>query len=285
MTRKSHCSRDATAPELCQPPRHSKNRRRPKREAKRRKAHANHVPRNISKRRRLLMYRRQVYAVCATHLLRGCAPYGARSPSGASTAALAGTPITAQLQAMLPGTWTARDPERACPGLDPGWIPVFRKDHAQLKKPAGVTRPILSQSSDSTSRLGRNTEGNDAQSRPGAGCKPARRHRTRSASESALAKASLDERDDLSVPDLVTNVKQRPLICKAPRRHYVQAHERCSNRHAIIGQERVSYRTQEMASHAIIARRKSVIVPRRWLRSHRQLLCCSCVTASNNTVT
>jgi len=46
-----------------------------KREAKRRKAHANHVPRNISKRRRLLMYRRQVYAVCATCPLRGCAPY------------------------------------------------------------------------------------------------------------------------------------------------------------------------------------------------------------------
>ena len=36
-----------------------------------------------------------------------------------------------------------------------------------------------------------------ARSRPGAGCKPARRHRTRSASESALAKASLDERDSL----------------------------------------------------------------------------------------
>jgi hypothetical protein len=23
------------------------------------------------------------------------------------------------------------DPEKACPGLDPGWIPVFGKDHAQ----------------------------------------------------------------------------------------------------------------------------------------------------------
>jgi hypothetical protein len=22
------------------------------------------------------------------------------------------------------------DPEKACPGLDPGWIPVFGKDHA-----------------------------------------------------------------------------------------------------------------------------------------------------------
>ena len=25
------------------------------------------------------------------------------------------------------------DPEKACPGLDPGWVPVFRKDHAQTK--------------------------------------------------------------------------------------------------------------------------------------------------------
>jgi hypothetical protein len=83
-----------------------------------------------------------------------------------------------QLQAMLPGTWTAHDAN------------VMRGS----KKPAGVTRPILSQSSDSTSRLGRSTEGPDAQSRPGAGCKPARRHRTRSASENALAKASLGER-------------------------------------------------------------------------------------------
>ena len=96
---------------------------------------------------------------------------GARPPSGASTAALAGTPIPAQLQAMFPGTWTAHDPEK--------WIPVFRKDQAQLKKPAGVTRPILSQSSDSTSRLGRSTEGPDARSRSGADCEPARKHRTR----------------------------------------------------------------------------------------------------------
>jgi hypothetical protein len=77
---------------------------------------------------------------------------GARPPSGASTAALAGTPIPAQLQAMLPGTWNQ----------------------------VGVTRPIPSQSSDSTSRLGRSTEGNDARSRSGAGCEPARKHRTRS---------------------------------------------------------------------------------------------------------
>jgi hypothetical protein len=24
-----------------------------------------------------------------------------------------------------------RDPEKACPGLDPGWKPVFGQDHAQ----------------------------------------------------------------------------------------------------------------------------------------------------------
>jgi hypothetical protein len=23
------------------------------------------------------------------------------------------------------------DPEKACPGRDPGWVPVFGKDHAQ----------------------------------------------------------------------------------------------------------------------------------------------------------
>ena len=37
-----------------------------------------------------------------------------------------------------------------------------------------------SQSSGSTPRLGRSTEENDAQSRSGAGCEPARKHRTRS---------------------------------------------------------------------------------------------------------
>jgi len=65
---------------------------------------------------------------------------GARPPSGASTAALAGTPIPAQLQAMLPGT----------------------------RNQAGVTRSILSQFSCSTPRLGRSTEGNDARSRSAA---------------------------------------------------------------------------------------------------------------------
>jgi hypothetical protein len=26
------------------------------------------------------------------------------------------------------------DAEKACPGLDPGWIPVFAKDHAELER-------------------------------------------------------------------------------------------------------------------------------------------------------
>jgi hypothetical protein len=53
-----------------------------------------------------------------------------------------GFDLPTQLQAMLPGTRVV----------------------------TGVTRPRLSQSSDSTSRLGRRAEGLDAQSRPGADC-------------------------------------------------------------------------------------------------------------------
>jgi hypothetical protein len=49
-----------------------------------------------------------------------------------------------------------------------------------IENQAGVTRSIASQCSGSTPRLGRNTEGNDARSRSGAGCEPARKHRTRS---------------------------------------------------------------------------------------------------------
>jgi len=111
---------------------------------------------------------------------------GARPPSGASTAALV---RNSDVSDSAPG--------HASWDVDGARSQKAERDHAQLRMPAGVTRPILSQSSDSTSRLGRNTEGTDAQSRPGAGCKPARRHRTRSASESALAKASLGERDSV----------------------------------------------------------------------------------------
>ena len=105
-----------------------------KREAKRRKAHANHVPRSADK------CTQSAHLICcaaARHI-------GARPPSGASPRLSQGLPSLTQLQAMLPATWNQ----------------------------AGVTRPILSQSSDSTSRLGRSTEGNDARSRSGADCEP-----------------------------------------------------------------------------------------------------------------
>ena len=162
-------SRHVLVPEPCQPPRQEKDlppattrdpekwcpgfrtrSRADKREAKRRKAHANHWPRTINKRCRLLM------------IGAAARSFGARPPSGASTAVLAGTPIPAQLQAMFPGTWNQ----------------------------AGITRPLLSQSSDSTSRLGRNTEGPDARSRSGAVCEAARKHRTRTSDR--IRNASLE---------------------------------------------------------------------------------------------
>jgi hypothetical protein len=61
---------------------------------------------------------------------------------------------------------------------------------------AGVTRLRLSQSRDCTSRTGRSTGVNDARSRPGAARNAARRHRSRSAFESTLAKGpSVNEMD------------------------------------------------------------------------------------------
>jgi hypothetical protein len=32
------------------------------------------------------------------------------------------------------GPTLEHDPEKACPGLDPEWKPIFGKDHAQTKK-------------------------------------------------------------------------------------------------------------------------------------------------------
>ena len=61
--------------------------------------------------------------------------------------------------------------------------------------PAGATRLHLSQSRDCTSRTGRSTGVTDARSRPGAECKSARRHRSRSVFRPAFRKASLNERD------------------------------------------------------------------------------------------
>jgi hypothetical protein len=31
------------------------------------------------------------------------------------------------------------DPEKACPALDAGWIPVFGKDHAQTIRQSAIT--------------------------------------------------------------------------------------------------------------------------------------------------
>ena len=75
----------------------------------------------------------------------------------------------------------ARSPFGATPRLSPGLShPGSAPGHASWDSVrAGITRP-LSQSSGSTPRLGRSTEGNDARSRSGAACEPARKHRTRS---------------------------------------------------------------------------------------------------------
>jgi hypothetical protein len=103
--------------------------------------------------------RRQVYAVCATHLLPG----RARLPALCCGSRQGCDPL-AQLQAMLPGT----------------------------RVEAGVTRPLLSQSRDSTSRRGLSAAGRDAQSRPGAECISPRAGAAPAPSfESALAKGAL----------------------------------------------------------------------------------------------
>jgi hypothetical protein len=73
--------------------------------------------------------------------------------------------------------------------------------------PAGVTHLHLSQSRDCTSRAGRSTGVTDAQSRPGAGRNPARKHRPRSAFRSTLAKAPFVERDKWDVTTVGTDVK------------------------------------------------------------------------------
>src|SRR6266849_328750 len=36
----------------------------------------------------------------------------------------------------------AHDPEKACPGLDPGWEPVFGQDHAQVKSDRAKRRGL-----------------------------------------------------------------------------------------------------------------------------------------------
>jgi hypothetical protein len=91
--------------------------------------------------------------VCATYLLRGCALFqGALAFRRFDHGSRQGFDLLTQLQAMLPG----------------------------IGSEAGVTCLTGTQCSGSTPRLGRSTEGNDARSRSGADCEPARKHRTRS---------------------------------------------------------------------------------------------------------
>ena len=78
----------------------------------------------------------------------------------------------AQLQAMLPGTWRNVQFRKV--------EPVFRNITRQVVNLTGVTRLHLSQSRDCTSHTGHSAGVNDARSRPGAECKSARGHRSRS---------------------------------------------------------------------------------------------------------
>jgi len=43
-------------------------------------------------------------------------------------------PAQARRRPCLDQVAIEHDPEKAFPGLDPGWKPVFRKDHASPKK-------------------------------------------------------------------------------------------------------------------------------------------------------
>ncbi len=75
-------------------------------------------------------------------------------------------------------------------------LPVFRPDHPQLNKLLGVIQCLLSQSSGSTPRTGRNAGEHDARTRPRAECMAPRRRRTRSTLvEYPRPKAPLSERD------------------------------------------------------------------------------------------
>ena len=82
----------------------------------------------------------------------------------------------------------ARSPVGVPPRLLPGGSRPFRSAPGQSSWDvaarricrAGVTRPRLSQSRESTSRCGLSTAAHDARSCSGADCEPARKHRSRS---------------------------------------------------------------------------------------------------------
>ena len=96
-----------------------------------------------------------------------------------------------------------RSPVGVPPRLSPGGFRPFRSAPGQASWDVvarrigwtGVTRPYLSQSRECTSRTGRSTGEHDARSCPGADCKSARRHRTRSVFRFASGSRPLRERD------------------------------------------------------------------------------------------
>ena len=139
------------------------------------------IPRSTGQRCRLPMPGRggapcrQVYAVCTLICLRGALAFR-------------------RYTAALARTFTSWLSSRPC------LLGSVRAD----------ILPALSgsQSSGSTPRLGRSTEGNDAQSRSGAGCEPARKHRTRSTLQIASGmRPSMSEILWL-VTEIGTNVKR-----------------------------------------------------------------------------
>jgi hypothetical protein len=145
------------------------------------KGASNQFPRSTDRRCRLPMPgrgsapRRQVYAVCALICLRGALAFR-------------------RYTAALARTFTSWLSSRPCllGSVRAGILPALSG----------------SQSSGSTPRLGRSTEGNDARSRSGAGCEPARKHRTRSTLQIASGmRPSMSEIRWL-VADLVTIVKK-----------------------------------------------------------------------------
>jgi hypothetical protein len=128
-------------------------------------------------------HRRQVYAVCANHL-RGCGSVlsAARSPLGAPPRLSFRRPnATTQFRAALPGQRIVIKPLRA---LD----------------------PLRRRVQPDTWQTGRNAGRDDAQNRPGAECKSARRRRTRSAFRHAFRKAPFGERAATDVTITVTFV-------------------------------------------------------------------------------
>jgi hypothetical protein len=82
-------------------------------------------------------------------------------------------------------------------------LPGTRRGHVLRIPLSGITRPGLSQSSDSTSRSGPSAGEHDAQDRPGAGCKPARGHRTRPRDPGIASRAASDKSEIRSLCNII----------------------------------------------------------------------------------